>query len=403
MTFLRRLGRLPLYLIALPALLAFRLLRPWLLVRWAGVASNRIGPFAAITELYFCERDAGINVPNRRHVDVFYFKATPIANAQLARMWRRRLRVWPQWFLGPVDRLNRAAPGGHPHEIGANTRGDRDVHNLLDWLPPHLEFTPEERETGNAGLRAIGIPRDARFVCLHVRDSAYLAAQLPSDWSYHNYRDSDIRNYVLAVEELADRGYFVVRMGAKVERPLESSNRRVIDYAANGMRSDFMDIFLGASCHFAISTGSGWDAIPYIFRRPIVYVNYVPLGYLITFRARDLNLSRPYWSTADQRKLTLTETLERGVAFFLRSSEYEGRGVSPIENTPEEIRDAVIEMEERLSGRWHGAPGDDELQERFRQLFAGAVGETHQGRSLHGELSARYSAAFLRRNPWWLA
>ncbi len=36
------------------------------------MASGRIGHFAGNTELYCCERDAGINLPKQRHIDLFY-------------------------------------------------------------------------------------------------------------------------------------------------------------------------------------------------------------------------------------------------------------------------------------------------------------------------------------------
>jgi putative glycosyltransferase (TIGR04372 family) len=66
-------------------------------------------------------------------------------------------------------------------------------------------------------------------------------------------------------------------MGALVKEPLVSRNPKVIDYASNGMRTEFLDVFLGAHCNFCISTGSGWDSIPTIFRRPIMFVNHLPI------------------------------------------------------------------------------------------------------------------------------
>ena len=40
-----------------------------------------------------------------------------------------------------------------------------------------------------------------------------------------------------------------------------------------------------------------------------------------------------------------------------------------IENTPEEIRDVTIEMDERLNGTWKVSKEDEELQDRFWSLF----------------------------------
>ena len=394
--------KLPLYTLAIPAVVVVRMMKPWLLVRVGSLTSTSIGHFAANTELYFCERDAGINMPAQRNIDLFYM-SKPVCNQQLTIMWKRVLRVWPAWFLGPIDGANRLIPGGAAHEIGNNTQHDRDVHNLLDQFAPHLQFTAEEEARGEEGLRAMGIQPGASFVCLTVRDSAYLDAHLNrGDFSYHNYRDSDIQNYVLAAEELADRGYFLIRMGARVRAAIVSAHPKVIDYATNGMRSDFMDIYLGAKCLFCISVGTGFDAVPLVFRRPIAYVNMVPIGYFFTFRDQFLGIFKHHYSARRMRELSLMEILTHEVGFCLRTSDYESAGVELIENTSQEIRDVVIEMVERLNGTWQPHDDDDELQRRFWELFPKEALDVFRGHPLHGEIRARFGAWFLRNNREWL-
>jgi len=395
--------KLPFYILAVPLVLLFRLIRPWFLVRWGGLTSHRIGHFAANTEMYLCERDAGINVPEQRHVDLWYMGGL-ICNQQLAIMWKRVLRVWPSWILARVDRVNRMIPGGAVHEIGNNTQDDRDVHNLLGRFPPHLEFTPEEEIRGEAGLREMGIPQSARFVCLIVRDSAYLDLQMPGgEWNYHNYRDSNIQNHVLAAEELANRGYFVIRMGAKINEAMKTTHPKIIDYAINGMRSDFMDIYLGFKCTFCISTAVGWGCVPiYGFRRPILHIDAVPIGYFPSFSNKLILITKRHILSGQHRELTLKEIFNHGVGFSLNTSDYESKGVKLIENTPEEIRDVVIEMAERLNGTWQPHPDDEALQRRFWEIFPTDAVDAYQGRPLHGEIRARFGAVFLRNNTEWL-
>lgn len=381
-------------------MLIIRLIRPLLLVRIEGLMSSRIGHFAANTELYLCKRDAGINVPNQHYIDLF-FMPKPISNQQLASMWKRVLRIWPVWMLQPINRVNRLVPDGKLHQIGPNLQSALDVNNLLDRFPAHLHFTAEEEKKGEEGLREMGLPAGAKFVCLIVRDSSYLDSHFANDWSYHNFRDSDIQNYVLAAEELAERGYFVIRMGAKVRGAINSAHPRVIDYAVNGMRSDFMDIYLGAKCAFCISTGTGWDAVPEMFRRPIVYVNMVPLGSLHTFREEFLSIAKRHVLHTSKKTLTLREIFSLGVGLCQSASDYEAIGVNLYENTPEEIRDVAIEMDERLSGTWQAHPDDELLQKQFWEIFpADSLKEADY--PYHGEIRARFGAAFLRNNPEWL-
>ena len=395
--------KLSLHILAIPVVLVFRLIRPWLLVRWGGMISSRIGHFAANTEMYLCEKDASINMPKQRYLDIFYMASRPICNEQLAIMWKRVLRIWPSWILAPIIRVDRMMPGGGDCEIGNNTQGDLDVHNLLDRFPPHLKFTTGEEARGEAGLRVLGIPHGARFVCLMARDSAYMGAHKPGmDWRYHNYRDCDIQNFILAVEALAVRGYFVLRMGAKVREAMKTAHPRIIDYATNGMRSDFMDIYLGAKCEFCITTGMGLDAIPYIFRRPAVYVNLVPFGILYTFRKEFISITKKHISKEKGRSLTMREIFNHGGGFSLSTSGYESKGIELIENSPEEICDVVIEMVDRLNGSWQPHEDDEVLQRRFWEIFKTYAVDKYEGNSLHGELRGRFGANFLRKNRDWL-
>jgi putative glycosyltransferase (TIGR04372 family) len=401
---LRVILALPFYVLAIPVVIVIRQIRPRFLIRLSALESFHLGHFAGDTELSLCERDAGINRPGQRHVDLFYIPE-PICNQQLATMWRRVLRVWPEWILSPIRHVDRMMPGDAIPESGDAVQGDRDVHNLLDRVPPHLIFTPEEEARGEAGLRAMGISRGKPFVCLNVRDNAYNAywdlADASSYVNDHSYRDSDIQNYVLAAETLADRGYVVIRMGAIVREAIKTRHPGVIDYAANGMRSDFMDIYLGAKCEFCVSVGSGFDAVPMIFRRPIACVNFVPLGRLDTFSTNILSITKHYHLEADNRELTLAEIFARGVGFFYLTSEYQASGIRLIENTPEEIRDLVVEMAERLEGTWQPHEVDEALQGRFWEIFPKDAPEIHGGSPWHGEIRARFGAAFLRGNRTW--
>lgn len=386
---------------AIPAVLIMRLMKPWFLVRLGVLISSRIGHFALNTEIYLCERDAGINLPNQRHIDIFYLNGK-ICNQQLLMMWQRLLCVWPAWVLAPTDMLNRLFPGGKSHVIGNNTQYDRDVNNLLNQIPPHLKFTSEEEIRGEEGLRKMGIPIGAKFVCLIGRDSSYLSSYLPNHkFEYHNYRDSDIQNFVLAAKTLADRGIYLIRMGAKVNEALNTTHPKVIDYASNGMRSDFMDIYLAAKSMFCLSACAGFESVPAIFRRPIARVNMVPIGYLTTFFDRSLSIFKHHFDNEKNYKLTLSEIFNRDLGHSLAFSCFESKGVNLIENTPEEIRDLALEMFERLEFTWQSHTDDEKLQRRFWKLFpTDTLGKN--GNQLHGIIFDRIGSKFLRSNLEWL-
>ena len=375
-------------LAAFPVLLV-RILGPVLRIRFGRLPSDRLGHFIANTELYLCERDA--ETGRGRNLDIFYH-ASPISNHQLKKMWDRELFTFPP--AGLADRFNRWLPGGERHVVPFRRYQDRDIHGLLRRMPAHLALTPEEERRGYAGLRELGIPEGAPFVCFHSRDSAYLDAVQPpptvnGDWRYHDFRDSSVHNHVPAAEELARRGYFGIRMGATVREALETDHPMIVDYATEG-RTDFLDIFLCAKCEFYVGDPCGLCAVPMIFRRPKVLVNQIPLEITHTWGPNYLFIPKKLWLTEERRFLTFREIFASGIGWYLQSEQYQQDGIEPVENTPEEITALVVEMDERLKGTWQDAEEGQELQRRFWSLFKAS--------ELHGEILSRIGAQFLREN-----
>jgi putative glycosyltransferase (TIGR04372 family) len=389
---------IPLYILLLPIILLIRLIRPFILIRFGELMSSRIGHLAANTELYLCEKEASINRPNIFYIDIFYTSHLPICNDYLLNKWRQIINIWPRWLIYPLNVLNKIIPFGESHKIGNNLSHDRDILNLLDKYPQHLKFTSQEETLGVESLNAMGISRDSKFICLLVRDDAYLNMHLKNiNTAYHTYRDCNIDNYFLVADELTKKGYYVIRMGVNVNSTFNNGNPMIIDYANNGFRSEFLDIYLGAHCDFCISTSAGWDAIPLIFRRPIVYAPVTPLGYIFSFSDRYSAITKHHFDISEKRELTFSEIFERGVGFCLRSEDYTNKGVELIENTAEEIRDLVIEFVDKDNNCWISESNDEYLQELFWKKFPVNANDIF-GTKLHGEIKASFGTKFLRQN-----
>jgi len=194
------------------------------------------------------------------------------------------------------------------------------------------------------------------------------SARLKQDESIHGYRNTSISNYVPVAEELVQRGYFAIRTGSVVKKALYTTNDRIVDYATIG-RTNFPDIYLGANCRFFLSGCTGLFAIPMIFRRPIAYVNYVPLFYAPSRGLNDLMILKKLWLRREQRFLTFREALASDVGEFLRGEQYIKAGIDVVENTPQEITALAVEMDKRLDGTWRTSEEDEERQVRFWSLF----------------------------------
>ena len=390
----------PLILLAFPLafinLLLIVLISPIIRVRVGFLRCDRLGHFAANTELYISELKT--LRAEERCIDLFYYPR-PVCNKQLGLMWERTLKVLPWFLLRPICLIIRSFKIFESFRVKEARGGDRDVDNLLDITEPALSFNEMEMQQGLLIMQKMGIKAHDKLVCMTVRDSEYLgdSTTIPN----HQHRDSSIKNFLLAAETLANRGYFVLRMGAKVKSPFISKNRKIIDYANSEFRSEFMDIFLGARCEFCISTSTGFDAIPLIFRKPIVYASMVPPGGLFTFSSKMLAITKHHYSNNLKRYLTFDEIIDSGVGFFIPAYIYFENEIQLIENTPEEIRDVVEEMADIVDGLVSYDSEDEALQAKFWSLFPKHATDL-SGVPLHGEIRSRYGSKFLKQHKWWL-
>jgi len=230
--------------------------------------------------------------------------------------------------------------------------------------PPLLTLSASDYERGWRCLEDLGVPRDAWFVCLHVREPGFKDGGSKID----SYRNVDIDTYLLAVKTIVAHGGWVIRMGDPTMKPL-SAIEHVIDYAHNDVRSDWMDVFLCAQCRFFIGTSSGLGGISIAFGARTVQTNHLPWNGLV-FLSSDLFLPKLFWSPQESRLLTFPEIMSSPLSAGVVQSSYDRFEVEILENTPEEINDIVLEMLMRLDGQLTYSVSDRRLQKQFLSLTA---------------------------------
>src|SRR5262249_23698168 len=153
----------------------------------------------------------------------------------------------------------------------------------------------------------------------------------------------------LAVEEIGKRGGWVLRMGDPSMRALPSWPN-AIDYAHSASRQDWMDVFLWAEGHFFIGTGSGPNVIPPNFGKPVAIANCGPLA-AFSCGKHEILLPKQYWHEKEARNLALADRMSPEYGFRESTRALAGMGIRVVDNTPEELRDLVVEMMDRLDGR----------------------------------------------------
>jgi putative glycosyltransferase (TIGR04372 family) len=358
--------KLPMLPFAVIVVGIFILLRPFVIIQIYKVHDWRIGHMAATTQSTLEIHDW--NQTNRRKkIVLFFFGTRHSSNDFLKKLiMRRHYSLQNNWGFLLYHLCSKVS-----FLIATTQYQTSDKLGLFDKYGPPLQFSTEEISVGKEFLSQFGLVPFGKFVCLNVRDDSYLKiTRGHKKFLKHTHRNADIGTYLPAAEYLAERGYTVFRMGASAKDLLSSSHSKVIDYAANGMRTEFLDIYLGAHCGFCISTCSGWDEIPKMFNRQVMFANIVPILEINVLTRPVLIYPKQLIDLKTNQLLNINDALNRGLANQSNPYEFQKNGVGVVDLTSDELLAATAEMSARIEGTFVETPEQKQMQAQLKQLLS---------------------------------
>ena len=255
--------------------------------------------------------------------------------------------------------------------------------------PALFQLSDRHREMGELALKKFGLPDDTWYVTLHVRESGYRGE--PKEFAGANWRNANPLDYIKACKAVTEAGGWIFRMGDPSMTPLPHIPQ-VIDFAFHESCSDWMDVFLHATCRFMIGTSSGPIRIPRYFGKPVLFTNNTNIYHYFNLMEHDLYLRRLLKQNGDNKHLSFKEIMTPPVGAFGSMKSFRDAGLHIVKNTPEEIEAATKEMIERTT-LGHTIP-DDDLQKHFKAI-AESCGLDYGGQPV--KAFAPISRAFLEQ------
>lgn len=203
-------------------------------------------------------------------------------------------------------------------------------------LGPLLTLSAEDGAFARRELARLGMPEDSWFVAFHCRTAGFHNGPIQDD-----PLNTEIADYLPAMEEVLRRGGWVVRVG-NASMPALPPIRGIIDYVHSDALSPRMDMAIPALARLAVASHSGWGNIPQAFGVPVLWSNYVPL--LGMGAGPDDRIIFKRYVDNNGRELDFASQLRppllgQRMTFSLREQGLDVRAC-----TPDEIREGVAEM-----------------------------------------------------------
>ena len=251
---------------------------------------------------------------------------------------------------------------------------------------PLLTISSDLEKRARSILSTVGIPKDAWFVALHVREGT----SNKHHSLLHDSLNADIFDYIPAIQEIVRRGGWVIRIGDPTMKPLPPLPN-VLDYCHEQIRADWLDIYLLAKCRFMLGSSSGPAYVPPIYGTPSILANWWPPAQK-PWHPQDIFIPKRI-RIGKKRLLTLAQSLEEPFGYCNSATYLKSEKNAVIEdNAPEDIVSAVVEMFDQIKEGACYNKEDIDRRNRANQIY--------KSFDIHG--MSNISRDFLRRNPQFL-
>ncbi len=380
-------------------LIVIRLLK--LRIRFGKVKRDNVGNSTLELFLYLNDKS------RHNYKDLFFYDGKNISNTYLNNVISKSLKIFP--FSKQLHFLSKKIKIFNSFYLELPNWWNRKSTNFLSTnlkTPKEFIFDKEKNKIGFDFLKKHGY-KNNKIVCLLVRDNFFKKtySNQKKDWSYHNFRNADIFKYKKGIRFLLKKNYFVIRIGRGSEKKVYFKDTNYFDYSNLNIKYDFLDYWIISKCHFCITTGTGIDEACSLYKKPILDTNFFPIGRVRSGQNYCISIFKKILKKKTKRFLNLSQIIEldkKNMSIFKDFHSYKKLNFRKKyvlkDNTPEEILEAIKEIEMRLSKSYKETKKNIRNQKKFWNIFKKSGFFKNHVKKV--DPKSRISKKFIDNNQW---
>jgi putative glycosyltransferase (TIGR04372 family) len=203
----------------------------------------------------------------------------------------------------------------------------------VDKSNQHFKLDTTFEHESSEMLMKLGLPQDAWFVGLHIRENE----------NVDDPRNVTVSKFHSTVEEIVKSGGWVIRFGAGKMSPLPQMSN-VIDLNSNEFRLRKLHLYILKNARFIVCTNSGPAALAWALGTPVLQTDTIAIGRNILSSSRGSIFLPKIWVKAG-RKCSMNELLSSSEGYSETNlHEKNLQGFTLHENSETDLRNATIDM-----------------------------------------------------------
>lgn len=335
---------------------------------WAGMVTGSLGNHYPIESLINSQK---LNMRKNNKINIILPKKIKLRNKSFFSYFEKYVNLiqdtetiysfntlasileLPLGICVPMDKICPSLDAAS--NITQSLLAERNIKSLF-------QLKSKDQEKGKSILKKLGLPSDAWYVTLHARSVGYRGENQSN--TSDDFRNTDIKSYLKAIKFITDQGGWVFRMGDPSMTKLKNMNN-VIDYAHCDERSEFLDVFLGATSKFCIGSSSGYYHIPFTFSVPVLFTNSPRFEEYYGLRKNNLYL--PRMLNKKNEKIEIEKFMNTPLGIINNKNLYKQNNIGFIPNSEEDIYQATKEIYNNIENNFSNVKRSQK-QEKFIEL-----------------------------------